>query len=109
VTRSSLFRPGGGGAMAAVLRAFERLDGQGLTEPGEFSRRAFDSARLDLTAIERLGIRSMRRPERATGRYRAQRYAWRWRREAAQPLGNCGDVVAVTANSIAVPSVGSGK
>ncbi len=38
--------------IAAALAALERLGGFRLAEPGEFTRRAFENGRLDLTAVE---------------------------------------------------------
>ncbi len=40
--------------VAGVLAALARLPGLRLAEPGEFTRRAFDNGRLDLTAVEGL-------------------------------------------------------
>src|SRR5271154_4652774 len=40
--------------IAAVFDALETIEGCRLAEPGEFTRRAFDNGRLDLTAIEGL-------------------------------------------------------
>jgi tRNA modification GTPase len=45
---------GGRAIVASLLRALGRLDGFRLAEPGEFTRRAFDHGRLDLTAVEGL-------------------------------------------------------
>jgi tRNA modification GTPase len=45
---------GGRAVVAAVLAALGRIDGLRLAEPGEFTRRAFENGRLDLTAIEGL-------------------------------------------------------
>jgi tRNA modification GTPase len=45
---------GGQAIVASLLRALGRLDGFRLAEPGEFTRRAFDHGRLDLTAVEGL-------------------------------------------------------
>jgi len=46
---------GGRAVVAAVLAALGRLDGFRPAEPGEFTRRAFENGRLDLTAVEGLG------------------------------------------------------
>jgi tRNA modification GTPase len=46
---------GGRAVIAAVLSALGKLDGFRLAEPGEFTRRAFENGRLDLTAVEGLG------------------------------------------------------
>jgi tRNA modification GTPase len=45
---------GGRAVIAAVLKALGELPGFRLAEPGEFTRRAFEAGRLDLTAIEGL-------------------------------------------------------
>ena len=45
---------GGHAVIAAVLAALGRLKGLRLAEPGEFTRRAFENGRLDLTAVEGL-------------------------------------------------------
>jgi len=45
---------GGRAVIAAVLAALGRLDGLRPAEAGEFTRRAFENGRLDLTAIEGL-------------------------------------------------------
>lgn len=45
---------GGRAVIAAVLTALGKLDGFRLAEPGEFTRRAFENGRLDLTAVEGL-------------------------------------------------------
>ena len=45
---------GGRAVVAAVLAALGRLDGLRMAEPGEFTRRAFENGRLDLTAVEGL-------------------------------------------------------
>ncbi len=45
---------GGRAVIAAVLRALGELPGFRLAEPGEFTRRAFEAGRLDLTAVEGL-------------------------------------------------------
>ncbi|MGH6767622.1 MAG: tRNA uridine-5-carboxymethylaminomethyl(34) synthesis GTPase MnmE [Xanthobacteraceae bacterium] len=46
---------GGRSIIAAVLAAIGRLPGLRLAEPGEFTRRAFENGRLDLTQVEALG------------------------------------------------------
>ena len=46
---------GGHAVVAAVLDAFGAIPGCRLAEPGEFTRRAFEAGRLDLTAVEGLG------------------------------------------------------
>jgi tRNA modification GTPase len=45
---------GGRAVISAVLRALGALPGFRLAEPGEFTRRAFEAGRLDLTAVEGL-------------------------------------------------------
>ena len=45
---------GGRAVIAAVLSALGKLDGLRMAEPGEFTRRAFENGRLDLTAVEGL-------------------------------------------------------
>src|SRR5262245_62491281 len=45
---------GGRAVIAAVLMALGRLEGFRLAEPGEFTRRAFEHGRMDLTAVEGL-------------------------------------------------------
>jgi tRNA modification GTPase len=45
---------GGRAVVAAVLDALGAIGGCRLAEPGEFTRRAFDNARLDLTEVEGL-------------------------------------------------------
>jgi tRNA modification GTPase len=45
---------GGHAVIAAVLDALGSMEGFRLAEPGEFTRRAFENGRLDLTAVEGL-------------------------------------------------------
>src|SRR6478736_6754195 len=45
---------GGRAVIAAALAALGRIDGLRLAEAGEFTRRAFESGKLDLTAVEGL-------------------------------------------------------
>src|SRR5262249_30525546 len=45
---------GGRAVIAAMLDALAGLDGFRLAEPGEFTRRAFEHGRMDLTAVEGL-------------------------------------------------------
>ncbi len=45
---------GGQAVIAAVLEALGAIDGCRLAEPGEFTRRAFENGRLDLTEVEGL-------------------------------------------------------
>jgi tRNA modification GTPase len=46
---------GGHAVIAAVLKALSAVDGCRMAEPGEFTRRAFENGKLDLTAVEGLG------------------------------------------------------
>ena len=46
---------GGHAVITAVLDALGKLDGCRLAQPGEFTRRAFENGKLDLTAVEGLG------------------------------------------------------
>src|SRR5438034_146476 len=46
---------GGRAVISAVLAALGKLDGLRAAEPGEFTRRAFEAGRLDLTQVEGLG------------------------------------------------------
>jgi tRNA modification GTPase len=43
---------GGRAVVAAVLEALSKIDGCRLAEPGEFTRRAFENGKIDLTAAE---------------------------------------------------------
>jgi tRNA modification GTPase len=45
---------GGQAVIAGVLDALGKIEGCRLAEPGEFTRRAFENGRLDLTAVEGL-------------------------------------------------------
>ncbi|MBO0713086.1 MAG: tRNA uridine-5-carboxymethylaminomethyl(34) synthesis GTPase MnmE, partial [Acetobacteraceae bacterium] len=45
---------GGQAVIAGVLEALATIDGCRMAEPGEFTRRAFENGRLDLTAVEGL-------------------------------------------------------
>jgi tRNA modification GTPase len=45
---------GGRAVIAATLAALSRIDGLRLAEPGEFTRRAFENGKLDLTRVEGL-------------------------------------------------------
>jgi tRNA modification GTPase len=46
---------GGHAVIAGVLKALSGIDGCRMAEPGEFTRRAFENGKLDLTAVEGLG------------------------------------------------------
>ncbi len=43
---------GGRAVVGAVLESLARLDGHRMAEPGEFTRRAFENGKMDLTAAE---------------------------------------------------------
>ena len=45
---------GGPAVIAGVLDALSRIEGCRLAEPGEFTRRAFENGKLDLTSVEGL-------------------------------------------------------
>ena len=45
---------GGQAVVARLIETLSKFDGFRLAEPGEFARRAFEHAKLDLTAIEGL-------------------------------------------------------
>jgi tRNA modification GTPase len=45
---------GGQAVIAGVLEALDRINGCRLAEPGEFTRRAFENGKLDLTEVEGL-------------------------------------------------------
>jgi tRNA modification GTPase len=46
---------GGHAVIAGVLNALSAIEGCRMAEPGEFTRRAFENGKLDLTAVEGLG------------------------------------------------------
>jgi len=46
---------GGHAVIAGVLNALSGIEGCRMAEPGEFTRRAFENGKLDLTAVEGLG------------------------------------------------------
>jgi tRNA modification GTPase len=46
---------GGHAVIASVLRALSAIEDCRMAEPGEFTRRAFENGKLDLTAVEGLG------------------------------------------------------
>lgn len=62
---------GGRAVAAAMLRSMGRLPGLRPAEPGEFSRRAFEHGKLDLTAVE--AIADLVNAETAAQRRQAQR------------------------------------
>jgi tRNA modification GTPase len=62
---------GGRAVAAALLRSMASLPGLRLAEPGEFSRRAFENGKLDLTAVE--AIADLVSAETAAQRRQAQR------------------------------------
>lgn len=78
---------GGRAVVDAVLGALARLEGLRLAQPGEFSRRAFENGRIDLTAAEGLAdlieaeTESQRRAAllMAEGGLRQQIETWRQR------------------------------
>ena len=61
---------GGRAVAAAMLRSMGSLPGLRLAEPGEFSRRAFENGKLDLTAVE--AIADLVNAETAAQRRQAQ-------------------------------------
>ena len=98
---------GGRAVIAAMLRALGQLPGFRLAEPGEFTRRAFDNGRLDLTSVEGLAdlvaaeTEGQRRQavSQAGGALKARAEAWRRRlvealalTEAALDFSDEGDV-----------------
>jgi tRNA modification GTPase len=62
---------GGRAVVTALLAALGRLPGLRLAEPGEFTRRAFENGKLDLTAAE--GLADLVAAETAAQRRQAQR------------------------------------
>ncbi len=62
---------GGRAVIEAVLAALGRVDGLRLAEPGEFTRRAFDNGKLDLTEAE--GLADLIGAETAMQRHQALR------------------------------------
>jgi tRNA modification GTPase len=89
---------GGRAVIAAVLAALGRIEGLRPAEPGEFTRRAFENGRLDLTAIE--GLADLIYAETEAQRRQAYRQlagtlgrhaeAWRSRLIEAQALVEAG-------------------
>jgi tRNA modification GTPase len=83
---------GGHAVIAAVLGALGTIEGCRLAEPGEFTRRAFDNGRLDLTEVE--GLADLIAAETPAQRWQAFRqlkgligdYAEAWRREIIEAL-----------------------
>ncbi|HXQ84176.1 MAG TPA: tRNA uridine-5-carboxymethylaminomethyl(34) synthesis GTPase MnmE [Xanthobacteraceae bacterium] len=83
---------GGHAVIAGVLNALEMIEGCRLAEPGEFTRRAFESGRLDLTAVE--GLADLIAAETPTQRRQAYRQlkglmgnrAEAWRRRLIEVL-----------------------
>lgn len=83
---------GGAAVIAAVLEALGRLDGCRPAEPGEFTRRAFENGKLDLTAVE--GLADLIAAETAAQRRQAFRQlkgligdrAEAWRRRLVEAL-----------------------
>ena len=66
---------GGRAVIAAVLGALGRIEGLRPAEAGEFTRRAFENGRLDLTAVEGLAdlIGAETEAQRAAGATRSSR------------------------------------
>jgi tRNA modification GTPase len=89
---------GGHAVIAAVLDALRKIEGCRLAEPGEFTRRAFENGRLDLTAVE--GLADLIAAETPAQRRQAFRQlkgligdraeAWRRRLIKAQALVEAG-------------------
>jgi tRNA modification GTPase len=83
---------GGHAIVAAVLEALSKIEGCRLAEPGEFTRRAFENGRLDLTAVE--GLADLIAAETAAQRRQAFRQlkgligdrAEAWRRRLIEAL-----------------------
>jgi len=83
---------GGHAVIAGVLDALGTIDGCRLAEPGEFTRRAFENGRLDLTAVE--GLADLIAAETPAQRRQAFRQlkgligdrAEAWRRRLTQAL-----------------------
>jgi len=83
---------GGHAVIAAVLDALGRLEGCRPAEPGEFTRRAFENGRLDLTAVE--GLADLIAAETAAQRRQAFRQlkgligdrAEAWRQQIVEAL-----------------------
>ncbi len=78
---------GGRAVIAATLATLSRLEGLRLAEAGEFTRRAFENGKLDLTAVEGLADLVMAETEgqrrqalrQMQGSLRARTEAWRER------------------------------
>lgn len=89
---------GGRAVLAAALHALDRLDGLRPAEAGEFTRRAFENGRLDLTAVEGLAdlvaaeTEGQRRQalRQMQGALRARAEAWRERLIGAMALVEAG-------------------
>jgi tRNA modification GTPase len=62
---------GGPAVIAGVLEALSRMEGLRLAEPGEFTRRAFENGKMDLTAAE--GLADLIEAETAAQRKQALR------------------------------------
>ncbi len=83
---------GGHAVVAAVLEALGGIEGFRLAEPGEFTRRAFENGRLDLTAVE--GLSDLIAAETSAQRRQAYRQlkgligdrAEAWRRQLIDAL-----------------------
>ena len=89
---------GGTAVVAAMLRCLGAQPGLRLAEPGEFTRRAFDNARLDLTQVEGLAdlmaagteTQRLQALTQATGGLRQRAERWR------------ATILAALANSVAL-------
>src|SRR5271167_4517580 len=83
---------GGHAVIAGVLDALGAIEGCRIAEPGEFTRRAFENGRLDLTAVE--GLADLVAAETAAQRRQAFRQlkgmigerAEAWRRQIIEAL-----------------------
>jgi tRNA modification GTPase len=83
---------GGQAVIAGVLDAFGKIDGCRMAEPGEFTRRAFENGKLDLTEVE--GLADLIAAETQAQRRQAFRQlkgligdrAEEWRRELIEAL-----------------------
>jgi tRNA modification GTPase len=83
---------GGQAVIAGVVEALSRLDGCRLAEPGEFTRRAFENGKIDLTEVE--GLADLIAAETAAQRRQAYRQlkgligdrAEAWRRRLIEAL-----------------------
>ncbi len=84
--------------VAAMLRCLAALPGLRLAEPGEFTRRAFDNAKLDLTQVE--GLADLMAAGTETQRLQALTQASGGLRQRAETWR--ATIVAALANSVAL-------